>query len=434
SLLADQDPNNANIASDESLLHVAGTSGIEACKTIADALRSTTGACHEALLTCTAAPQPWNPRLAEFAIRLYFSSKCVQLHCPTLSNEEGVQRLLELINHWLNPYNLIPDYTSSLTFVGEILLCPCDVNTNYLTSNYIEDVTHICFSNECITVANALLTSGALLYVTLNSEWTNEALRNKKTHVFKRTEKLLQHEVGHFTTEACEQTSTISLIILLSPVSNTQLQKMILFQRLEGNIIQVDMKDIKFEQTNSATSYIRLFIRGTDPNELNPTHLNQKFRGLMNFVGHTKFIALRTAGTKKNHYTLELRIEHGELSEEKKKQLNDKNSRLYKIMLRRSKVQTNAAIRACKWGHMIQDITVQLQGTSSSSNSTSQTALLVMSLDRTALYSSNLSIEYLMNCIADGFEQEQYSGIIDNIDVKGNAGKILVVYDYLSDI
>ncbi|KAF8564332.1 hypothetical protein P879_11345 [Paragonimus westermani] len=115
------------------------------CKWFVNALRSTTGVCHEALLTCTAAPQPWNPQLAEFAIRLYFSSKCVQLRCPTLSNGKSVQQLLEFVNRRLNPRN-----TSSLTFVGEILLCTCDMNTNYLTSNYIEVVTRICFSVSSI--------------------------------------------------------------------------------------------------------------------------------------------------------------------------------------------------------------------------------------------------------------------------------------------
>ncbi|KAF8564333.1 hypothetical protein P879_11346 [Paragonimus westermani] len=196
---------------------------------------------------------------------------------------------------------------------------------------------------------------------------------------------------------------------------------MILFQRLESNVIQVDMKDIKFEQTNSATAHIRLFIRGSDTNELNTTHLNQKFLKEINFMGHTQFSALRKIVTKnhlQNYYILELRIEHGELSGEERKQLDDKGSRLHKIMLYRLQVQVNAAIRACEWGNVIQKVTVHLRGTSNSSAPISQAALLFISLDRTAFYSSNLSIEYLMNCIADGFEQEQYSGIIDNIDVK----------------
>ncbi|KAF8563938.1 hypothetical protein P879_11166 [Paragonimus westermani] len=138
-------------------------------------------------------------------------------------------------------------------------------------------------------------------------------------------------------------------------------------------------------------------------------------------------ICLYVTDHLQNYYILELRIEHGELSGEERKQLDDKGSRLYNV-------GTNAAIRVCKWGYMIQDITVRLQDISSSSDSTSQTALLVINLDRTALYSTNLSTEYLVNCIADGFEQEQYSGIIDNIDVKGNVGKILVVNDSINDI
>ncbi|KAF8564430.1 hypothetical protein P879_11207, partial [Paragonimus westermani] len=117
-------------------------------------------------------------------------------------------------------------------------------------------------------------------------------------------------------------------------------------------------------------------------------------------------------------YILELRIEHGELSGEEREQLNDEDSRLYEIMLHRSQVQTNAAIRACEWGNMIQNLTVQLQGTNNSPDSNSQTALLTMNIDRARLYSSNLSTNQLLNCVIDGFEQEQYSGIINNLDVE----------------
>ncbi|KAF8570613.1 hypothetical protein P879_04917 [Paragonimus westermani] len=230
----------------------------------------------------------------------------------------------------------------------------------------------------------------ALLYVTLNSSWTGEALRDENSDTFKKTKKLVQHE----------------------------LKKMILFQRLENHIIQVDVKNIAFSQTNSATAYIRLFIRATDPKAMNPTQLTRRFRILVNFMENIKFIVLRKVATEKTFYILELRIEHGELSGEERKQLNDEDSRLYEIMFHRSQVQTNAAIWACEWGNMIQNLTVQLQGTNNSPDSNSQTALLTMNIDRATLYSSNLKTDHLLNCVIDGFEQEQYSGIINNLDVK----------------
>ncbi|KAF7257799.1 hypothetical protein EG68_04994 [Paragonimus skrjabini miyazakii] len=327
-------------------------------------MKSTTRLCHEALLTCNTVPQPWSSQLVEFTIHLYLSSKCVKLRCPTLSKNESVQRLLKEINRRLNPYEDIPGYISSLAFMG---------------------------------MRNVTLQS-ALLYATLNSNWTQEALRDKNSDIFKRTKTLLQHE----------------------------LQKLILFQRLQNHIIQMDIKNIGLTQTSSATAYIRLFIRATNPKFMNPTFLNRNFRELTNFMEHTQFIALRKLDMQNNYYILELRIEHKELSDQKRNQLEDKDSRLYQIMLHRSTVQTNAAIQACKWGNMIQNMTVQLQGTNNSSESISQTALLVMSVDRVNPYRSNLNINHLVNCIIDGFEQEQYSRIIRNIDIKGNMDKTVL--------
>ncbi|KAF5396064.1 hypothetical protein PHET_11355 [Paragonimus heterotremus] len=187
----------------------------------------------------------------------------------------------------------------------------------------------------------------------------------------------------------------------------------------------MDIKNIGSTQTGSATAYIRLYIRANDPKAVNPTFLSRNFRESVHFMEHTKFTVLRKIDVQDNHYILELRIEYKELSKQKLKQLNDKDSRLYQIMLHRSTVQTNAAIQACKWGNMIQNITVQLQGTNNSSDSTSQTALVVIGVDWANLYRSNLNINHLVNCIIDGFEQEQYSRIVGNIDIKGNMGKIL---------
>ncbi|KAF7257800.1 hypothetical protein EG68_04995 [Paragonimus skrjabini miyazakii] len=490
------------------------------CDWVTNAVRSTTRLCHEALLICNAVPQPWSSQLVEFTIHLYFSSKCMELRCPTLSKNESVQRVLKEINRRLNPYEDIPDYISSLAFMGmrnvtlQSALLYATLNSNWtqealrdknsdifkhtktllqheivllvqlptaykfsatnlqlLHSNFngstvadrvnsdtviefkftahsgyqnrmwqklfyhgsglheLSPNEHLCEwitdalrstngpCHESLLTCNAVpqpwsprdipdyisslaflgiknvTLQSALLYVTLNSNWTHQALQDKNSEIFKHAKTLLQHE----------------------------LQKMLLFQHLQNRIIQMDIKNIGLTQTSSATAYIRLFTRVTDPKLMNPTFLSRDLRELIHFMEHTQFIALRKIDVQNNYYILELRIEYKELSEQKRKQLNDKDSHLYQIILHRSTVQTNMAIQACKWGNMIQNITVQLQGTNNSSESISQTALLVMSVDRVNLYGSNLNINHLVNCIIDGFEQEQYSRIIRNIDIKDHA-------------
>ncbi|KAF7233933.1 hypothetical protein EG68_12434 [Paragonimus skrjabini miyazakii] len=115
---------------------------------------------------------------------------------------------------------------------------------------------------------------------------------------------------------------------------------MVLFQHLQNRIMQMDIKNIGLVQTDSATAYIRLFIRAIDPKTMNLAFLDRNFRELIHFMEHTQFVALRKIDVQNNHYILELKTEYKELSERKLKQLNDKDSRLFRIIFHRSTVQS----------------------------------------------------------------------------------------------